>query len=397
MGRLSMAKHGLDEVPRFRLKLDFMAEATRKLKRCPVCGASGVPLERVHIVPVSKGGSSTPDNFIFLCANCHAQVDRGEIREFEFVSTLLELMRSSGRFGNLSEEAKLDDRVRVDISAFEKDGGRRLLIECKSSSVINSHRSREFADRLQAFRAIIPDAEIILAVPTRLDPRARSIFAQTDISVWDLDEIARLFRDHLGEVKNPVLRAMLLGVSALDDSGTPLSAEARLIDELTAMPPGREAWSPYQRLIARILERLFVPPLSSPLSDHSDEDRRNRRDIVLPNYSESGFWAFMRSRYAADFIVVDAKNYTEEIGKEEAMQILHYLKEDGAGMFGILISRKGSSEACQHVLTTHWIRHGKLVISLSDEEVIQMLRLKEAGATPETVIRQAIEDFRLST
>jgi hypothetical protein len=104
----------------------------------------------------------------------------------------------------------------------------------------------------------------------------------------------------------------------------------------------------------------------------------------------------MRSRYAADFIVVDAKNYTEEIGKEEALQILHYLKEDGAGPFGILISREGLSDACRSALANHWIRHGKLVICLSDEEIIQMLRLKEPGAPPETVIRQAIEDFRLS-
>jgi hypothetical protein len=189
---------------------------------------------------------------------------------------------------------------------------------------------------------------------------------------------------------------MLLGVAALGDTSNILSAEARLIEELHSLPSGRTTWTSYQRLIARIFERLFVPPLSPPLSEVSDGDARNRRDIVLPNYSESGFWAFMRSRYAADFIVVDAKNNAEEVGKEEALQVLHYLKEDGAGLFGMIVSRKGLSEACGHALANHWIRHGKLVICLSDEEVVQMLRLKEAGAPPETVIRQAIEDFRLS-
>jgi hypothetical protein len=104
----------------------------------------------------------------------------------------------------------------------------------------------------------------------------------------------------------------------------------------------------------------------------------------------------MRACYGADFIVADAKNYCDEIGKDEALQMLHYLKEDGAGLFGLLITRKGLSEACQQALANHWIRHGKMVICLSDADVLQMLRLKEGGDNPEAVIRQAIEDFRLS-
>ena len=76
--------------------------------------------------------------------------------------------------------------------------------------------------------------------------------------------------------------------------------------------------------------------------------------------------------------------------------MLHYLKEDRAGLFGILVTRKGPSEACMHALANHWIRHRKLVIALSDDDVLQMLRLKEGQGSPETVIRQTIEAFRLS-
>jgi hypothetical protein len=104
----------------------------------------------------------------------------------------------------------------------------------------------------------------------------------------------------------------------------------------------------------------------------------------------------MRVRYGADFIVADAKNHCEEIGKDEALQMLHYLKEDGAGLFGLLITRKGMAESCHQALTNHWIRHGKMVIGLSDTDVLQMLRLKEGGDNPEAVIRQAIEGLILS-
>jgi type I restriction enzyme R subunit len=54
-------------------------EVTRQLliesgHRCAVCGAPS-PLERAHIVPFQKEGSSRYDNLICLCANCHVRAD----------------------------------------------------------------------------------------------------------------------------------------------------------------------------------------------------------------------------------------------------------------------------------------------------------------------------------
>ena len=53
----------------------------------------------------------------------------------------------------------------------------------------------------------------------------------------------------------------------------------------------------------------------------------NRRDFIIPNYSEEGFLRYLRSRYSADYIVVDAKNYTHKITRKDALQIANYLKE----------------------------------------------------------------------
>lgn len=39
--------------------------------RCRICGASGVPLEVDHIVPVSRGGSNARDNLQTLCSPCN--------------------------------------------------------------------------------------------------------------------------------------------------------------------------------------------------------------------------------------------------------------------------------------------------------------------------------------
>ena len=86
--------------------------------------------------------------------------------------------------------------------------------------------------------------------------------------------------------------------------------------------------------------------MSTPIIELSDDVGTNRRDIVLPNYADQGFWAFVRGRYCADFIIVDAKNHSSPVGKEEVLQVLNYLKRHGAGLLGIVVSRFGPDASC---------------------------------------------------
>lgn len=370
-------------------------------ERCPVCGTVS-PLERVHILAMnSTNGEPRENNVIWLCPNCHYEMDRGSLRGFEFESVLARLMKSSGQFeaDSVVQDALVvgrDRQNRIDIKAIAKGTHEALLVECKTSPLFSARWIDEVAKQLRWFKTALQNGSLVLAVATRVNTQQRNAFKVQGIDVWDLDEIARRFADHLKGIEHPVLRPMLLGIASLQNPASAKTPEALLSEELVGLKAGRPTWSEYQRLIGRIFERAFVPPLSPPLTEHSDQSGRNRRDIVLPNYAETGFWSHLRTRYAADFIVVDAKNYVDKIGKEQALAMLHYLKEDGAGLFGILVTRKGPSEACMHALANHWIRHKKLVITLSDDDVLQMLRLKESQGSPETVIRQTIEAFRLS-
>lgn len=39
--------------------------------RCAYCGASGVPLQREHVIPYSKGGASDESNIVPACQPCN--------------------------------------------------------------------------------------------------------------------------------------------------------------------------------------------------------------------------------------------------------------------------------------------------------------------------------------
>lgn len=48
---------------------------------CQKCGLARERLQCDHIVPRRKGGSDDPSNLQFLCANCHEDKTRAELRE----------------------------------------------------------------------------------------------------------------------------------------------------------------------------------------------------------------------------------------------------------------------------------------------------------------------------
>ncbi|MDB4224835.1 hypothetical protein N9850_13795, partial [Granulosicoccus sp.] len=117
--------------------------------------------------------------------------------------------------------------------------------------------------------------------------------------------------------------------------------------------------------------------------------------FVLPNYCTEGFWEFMRQQYSADYIVVDAKNYTKTIGKKEVLQIANYLKVHGTGLFAIIFSRQGAGKSAKITLREQWVLHRKLIVVLDDKDLLSILSAADSGGSPDTIIRQRIEDFRL--
>ena len=163
---------------------------------------------------------------------------------------------------------------------------------------------------------------------------------------------------------------------------------------LRKIQPGRPGWSDYQRLCKDIFEYLFCPPLEAPIWESANWSGVNRRDVIFPNYAADGIWKFFRDTYRADLVVVDAKNYRNPIKKTPVLQMAHYLTRHGAGLFGIVATRNGVDTSTLYVLREQWALHDKMIVIITDDDVLQMLTLKASGGDPATLLRQKIEDFR---
>jgi len=362
--------------------------------KCSVCGDDDARLEVEHIAPISRGGNDSLDNLRLVCSKHHRV--RGELHEFEFVDYLFQLLRLSENFRNVEMGTPIGKRPRfqADLTAEEYVDGQwqQLVIECKAYTTFTRVRLDDTYAWLQNIRKHIGDTRMALAFPGELSRDSLQAATKLGIQIWDLSYLAERFQWEIPEVAHPVLQSMLMAKKP----PVRQTLEELLIDDLESCKPGRSNWAQYEKLIGSILERLFCPPLTIPISQLSDILAVNRRDFILPNYAEEGFWAVLRSRYSADYIVVDAKNYSGKVKKLDVLKISNYLKEHGAGLFGLIICRNGGDRGCEYTLREVWAIDKKLILVLTDYDIKQMLLAKSSASPPHSIIRQKIEDFRLS-
>jgi len=207
-----------------------------------------------------------------------------------------------------------------------------------------------------------PKTKLIIAISGSLSNEAKEKIKDYKIEVWDVWELYKLVSDKL--VKKYFQKEDDEILEAEEEEIVTQSKEQQYIEILESISTGDEEtkneWSKYQKTVSDILEHLFSPPLEKPKYELLDLDEKNRRDIILENSADSGFWKQIRDTYSGEYIVVDAKNYTKPIKKRPVVDIAHYLKPYGCGMFGILVSRIEESESSLYARKEQWIGNKKM-------------------------------------
>lgn len=365
--------------------------------KCSICGVSLIDdnISIDHFFPIALAGKDNLNNLRLLCRNCNNKYVNSAFNGYEFEKYIYDVIRKNDDFRNVELETIIgkDKKYFADIAAERKreDKWESIIIEIKYTTSLTIDRVNSVIRRFKEIDDIIKDTKFVLLFPGKLTERTSSLLIQNNIEVWDIEYLSSKFENEINQTEHPIFHSLL--TSSIYNINK--SAEQIFIDKLKNCKPGKEHWSKYQKLIGEILSFLFCPPLLTPLSEKSDALKVNRRDFILPNYCDTGFWAFLRSRYHADYIVVDAKNYSQRVTKKEVLQIANYLKYHGTGLFGMIISRNGISESALYTLREVWAIDKKLIIVLQDNDIEQMLLEKISNREPENIIRQKIEDFRL--
>ena len=358
--------------------------------RCTHCNASDIPLEIRFIVPRSQGGGAGRENLEAVCPNCHRLLDSAPSELF-FVRFLADLLEANPDYASVEREPILGHRrLRPDLFATEMRDGRdrALLIECKSFPVLSQARVENLREQLAVYQAAAPDRQLVLAFPGRVSPEVAQELRDDGIEIWDIGLIGARFANQIeasGDSYYPEL---------IERAIARPRPEAIYLADIKAITPGKEGWNSYQKLIGRLLELLFCPRLGSPLGEKNDFDKVNRRDLIFANHVSDGFWAALRQRYSADYILVDAKNGAR-VKKSDVLQIANYLKPHGLGNFAIIMGRAGVERSVPAVLKEQWAFHGKMILVLNDDDLEEMVLAYGSGREQTQVLSDKIQAFRI--
>lgn len=315
----------------------------------------------------------------------------GFLLESRLVAALTLLYRTS-RQAEVYPEYEIGDGRAVDVAVFPTDGSTPELIEVRNITPQTSSRLADAVSQIKYLGSRFTEknnrpAQLTVFAPGILAPDRLEHLQSSGVyfknTEWLLSEARRVGVE--SEIQN------ILDPKPLESR----SEGADLAQRISKLRTGQPTWSEYQNLCADVFDFLFSPPLKKGIRESSNVDGVNRRDIIMPNYSIDGFWAYLRDKYWADYIVIDAKNYTNPVSKTQALQLANYLSTHGPGRFGILTTRKGANRSSKITCREQWILHNKLILVLDDDDLIQMLTSKDAGGDPAELIQQKIEDFRL--
>ncbi len=303
--------------------------------KCSICGQEfneNILPVIDYIIPKCKGGIDNISNLQLTCFYCNA------MKQGKFVSTIvfekcIELIIKSSKKYSLETIPRVYNSD-LDLVLKNNLNNEYNVCEVKANDSFTTNRIKDIIKKLNISAENLKRqygnirVRNILIFPGKLSQRNEHYIKLNHIEVWDRDYLIANFNDEILKLDNSYLNSILrMFKDNYEHKSDDETEECKQkINELRECESGIKNWGQYQKLVGEIIELLFFPNLSMPIYQSYDQRRINRRDFIMPNYDMNGFWCFIRQRYNAEYIVIDAKNSTNGVTKQDILQIANYLK-----------------------------------------------------------------------
>lgn len=255
----------------------------------------------------------------------------------------------------------------------------------------------QFVGDIERLRSIHPTGRGLLAISRTLTLRSLDFLKQFPfIQVWDGEYIKSLLTKHpdvLLTVQQSVNSRAKLLAQMPTLKNTYRSQGSELADRLSSTVKGQDGWRDFEDVGVEVLSYIFNPALGVPEIQSRSDDGLDIIDAIFPIRSHEPPWSLVRFEYRTRFVIAEFKNYSSSIGQKQVESIAQYLWKPAQRYFGLLVSRNSPSDAALAARRRAWLENEKMIVLLSDEDLCEMIQLREGGNDPFDVIDAQLEDF----
>jgi Holliday junction resolvase-like predicted endonuclease len=280
------------------------------------------------------------------------------------------------------------------------DDGKSIVVEVKHyrRRITSTQIVDRAAAQISAVRDFLPADAAILIVSMRLPERIRfRVEEQRRVSIHDARWVDGLLASH-PEIESEFALLIDTQTSIAQRIPETVAIDPRaeeLIQLLESLEPGKAFWRQYEDLCLEILNYLFIPPFRVPKVQSRSEDGLDIRDAVYPIGNGHHFWDGVKSDCRTRFTVAEFKNHTSGPSQKEVESLQQYLFKKAMRMFGLLCARLPPTDSALKARRRSWLEFDKLIVILSDDELIDMLRIRGSDSDPTDVIDAQLDEFFL--
>ena len=218
-------------------------------------------------------------------------------------------------------------------------------------------------------------------------------FEKYKIHIWTLSNILWLFEEY-PDIKNEFISLLTYSVDdlKLEKPCHSLFQEQRNIknegtwkSKLLAIKPGKgERSKEYEDICIEILKNVLGEYLGLWKVQESSNNGLYRFDLCckIKNGVNQDFFDTIKNYFNTKYIVFEFKNYEKEISQKEIYTTEKYLYEKALRRVAIIISRKGASKNALSAARGCLRENGKLIMCLSDQDLIELINIKEKEEQP---------------
>ena len=141
----------------------------------------------------------------------------------------------------------------------------------------------------------------------------------------------------------------------------------------------------YEKLCTRVLNRLFsLDDLSLWLEQAKSNDDLYRFDLIckIKQDNHKDFWETVERHFHSKYIIFEFKNYSGEVTQMEVTTTARYLYTKALRTVAIIVSPKGFSAHAEKAARGALREEGKLILSLTNADLIEMLQEQDKGNDP---------------